>query len=79
MDATSRLAAGAQHKRKGSALDQLNDGQDLHSGKAARSAEAEAQQEAAAAEEQQRQEQEAKVRALAHPASSWMPLRRAGP
>ncbi|KAL4431218.1 hypothetical protein ABPG75_006474 [Micractinium tetrahymenae] len=60
MDPMSRLAAGAHHKRKGSALDHLGEGQGPASGKAARPGEAEAQQEEAAAAEEQRQEQEAK-------------------
>lgn len=63
----SRLPA--QHKRKGSALDQQDDGQDPASGKAARPSGAEAQHE----EPADKEEHEAKVRAAAKRASYSIP------
>ncbi len=66
MDSVSCLAAGPQHKRKGSVLDELDGNQDPPSSKVARPGLIEEQQLEAGAVE----DQEAKVRAAAQPVSS---------
>lgn len=65
MDSVTCLAAGPQHKRKGSVLDELVGNQDPPSGKVARPGVVEVQQLEAGAVE----DQEAKVRAAAQSVS----------